>query len=200
MPVPAVPPLLPMQWSSAYLSYWLPMREEDQLTSGYCWFDYAHNICRIDGLFNPWSEKETGQRLWMSEIGDARQGYSRKQKVAYTRDAALDGAALRETVLEDELTPFDALFLPQAILLDGNARHEGRHTVLCQPADAWQIQRPDRAASVFYLQAGGNHLLRMVTGNDAQHLSVRDFPNFFAGAIPDSVFMLEKSAASSRQA
>ncbi len=190
MPAHTGPPLLPMQWSSAYLSYWSPMREEDQLTSGYCWFDYARNICRIDGLFNPWPEKETGHRLWMSEIGDARHGQSRRQKVAYARETAAAGATLRETALEDELTPFHALFLPQAILLEGNARHDGRHTVLGQPADAWMVQRPARVPSLFYLQAGGNRLLRMVTGNDPQHLSVRDFPNFFAGEIPDSVFML----------
>ncbi|CDG81739.1 vioE [Janthinobacterium agaricidamnosum NBRC 102515 = DSM 9628] len=197
MPAPAGPPLLPMQWSSAYLSYWSPMREEDQLTSGYCWFDYARNICRIDGLFNPWPEKETGHRLWMSEIGDARQGQSRRQKVAYARETAAAGSTLRETALEDELTPFHALFLPQAILLEGNALHGGRHTVLGQPVDAWVVQRPARVPSVFYLQAGGNRLLRMVTGNDPRHLSVRDFPNFCAGAIPDSVFSLEKSAVRS---
>ncbi len=187
------PPLLPLQWSSAYISYWLPMQQEDQVTSGYCWFDYARNICRIDGLFNPWSEKETGHRLWMSEIGDARLGQSRKQKVAYAREAEQAGVKLYEAALADEVTPFHELFLPQAILLDGNARHDGRHTVLGQPADAWVLERPGKAASVFYLQAGSNRLLRMVTGNDAQHLSVRDFPNFFAGDIADSVFTVEKN-------
>ncbi|MET3131110.1 violacein biosynthesis enzyme VioE [Oxalobacteraceae bacterium GrIS 1.11] len=198
MPTPAAPPMLPLQWSSAYVSYWSPMQQEDQLTSGYCWFDYARNICRIDGLFNPWSEKDTGHRLWMSEIGDARRGQSRKQKVAYASEAAPAGAELRETALADELTPFQALFLPQAILLDGNARHDGRHTVLGQPADAWVVERPGKAPSVFYLQAGGNALLRMVTGNEAQHQSVRDFPNFCVGEIADSVFMLGKNEVLSR--
>lgn len=198
MPAHATPPLLPLQWSSAYVSYWTPMQEDDQITSGYCWFDYGRNICRIDGLFNPWSEKETGHRLWMSEIGDARREQSRKQKVAYAREAAGAGSELYETALPDEVTPFHELFLPQAILVDGEARHDGRHTVLGQEADAWVLERPGKAPAVFYLQAGGNHLLRMVTGNDAQHQSVRDFPNFLAGEIADSIFKLERSAISSR--
>ncbi|NRR29325.1 violacein biosynthesis enzyme VioE [Oxalobacteraceae bacterium] len=185
----ATPPLLPMQWSSAYISYWSPMHEDDELTSGFCWFDYARNICRIDGLFNPWSERETGHRLWMSEIGDVRHGLSRKQKVAYASQATLAGVTLRETALEDELTPFHALFLPQTILRDGEARHDGRHTVLGQLADAWVLKRPLKAPALFYLQAGSNRLLRMVTGDDPHHRSVRDFPNFAAGDIADSIFI-----------
>lgn len=188
MPAHVAPPLLPMQWSSAYISYWTPMQEDDQVTSGYCWFDYARNICRIDGLFNPWPEKEHGHLLWMSEIGDARREQSRKQKVAYARQAQATGEQLQGTALADEVTPFHALFLPQAVLLDGGARHDGRHSVLGQEADAWLVERAGKPPSVFYLEAGGNRLLRMVTGNDAQHLSVRDFPNLFVGDIPDSVF------------
>jgi len=34
------PPLLPDQWSSSYISYWMPMQPNDDITSGYCWFDY----------------------------------------------------------------------------------------------------------------------------------------------------------------
>lgn len=192
MPAHATPPLLPTQWSSAYVSYWSPMQEQDQLTSGYCWFDYARNICRIDGLFNPWSEREKGHRLWMSEIGDARRGQSRKQKVAYAREAAAEGVKLYEMALTDEVTPFHDLFLPQAILRDGNARHGGRHTVLGMAADIWIVERPGKAPSAFYLQAGGNRLLRMVSGNERQHLSVRDFPNFFAGEIADSIFLQQE--------
>nr|AHZ08839.1 VioE [Duganella sp. ZLP-XI] len=191
MPMHTTPPLLPQQWSSAYTSYWLPMREEDQITSGYCWFDYGRNICRIDGLFNPWSERETRHRLWMSEIGDARRGQSHKEKVAYARETVAAEVRLYETVLPDSVTPFQELFLPQTILVDGAARHDGRHVVLGQSADAWVVELAGQAPSVFYLQAGGNCLLRMVTGKDAQHLSVRDFPNFFAGDIPDSVFMTQ---------
>jgi len=187
MPVHATPPLLPMQWSSAYVSYWSPMQPEDQLTSGYCWFDYARNICRIDGLFNPWPEKEKGYRLWMSELGDAGRGQSRKRKVAYAREGTAAGEQLLETVLDDELSSFPELFLPQAILRDGGALHNGRHTVLGQAADAWVVEGP-ATLSVFYLQAGGNHLLRMVTGKDPQHQSVRDFPNFCTGDIADSIF------------
>ena len=188
MPTRVSPPLLPLQWSSAYVSYWTPMQADDQLTSGYCWFDYARNICRIDGLFNPWSEKEHGHLLWMSEIGDARREQSRKQKVAYARQAQATGAQLQGTALADEVTPFQALFLPQAVLLDGGARHDGRHSVLGRETDAWVVERTGKPPSVFYLQAGGNRLLRMVTGNDPRHLSVRDFPNLLVGDIPDSVF------------
>lgn len=188
MPTHLAPPLLPLQWSSAYISYWTPMREDDQVTSGYCWFDYARNICRIDGLFNPWPEKEHGHLLWMSEIGDARREQSRKQKVAYTRQAEASGEQLHSTALADEVIPFHDLFLPQAVLLDGGARHDGLHSVLGREADAWVVERTGKPPSVFYLEAGGNRLLRMVTGNDPQHRSVRDFPNLFVGDIPDSVF------------
>ena len=188
MPIHVSPPLLPMQWSSAYVSYWTPMQADDQVTSGYCWFDYARNICRIDGLFNPWSEKEHGHLLWMSEIGDARREQSRKQKVAYARQAQATGEQLQGTALADEVTPFHDLFLPQAVLVDGSARHDGLHSVLGREADAWVVERTGKPPSVFYLEAGGNRLLRMVTGNDPQHLSVRDFPNLLVGDIPDSVF------------
>ncbi|RSZ60434.1 violacein biosynthesis enzyme VioE [Massilia atriviolacea] len=195
MPCHAAPPLLPAQWSSAYVSYWTPMRQEDQLTSGYCWFDYTRDICRIDGLFNPWSEQDTGHRLWMSEIGDAGRARTRKQKVAYAREAMPTGEQLYERVLEDELGPFPGLFLPQAILRDGDARHGGVHSVLGREADAWIVERPGKAASVYYLEAGGNRLLRMVTGNDAAHQSVRDFPNFATDPIPGSVFDAGPGAA-----
>ena len=188
MPTHVSPPLLPMQWSSAYVSYWTPMQEDDQITSGYCWFDYARNICRIDGLFNPWPEKEHGHLLWMSEIGDARREQSRKQKVAYARQVQATGAQLQGTALADEVTPFQALFLPQAVLLDGGARHDGRHSVLGREADAWVVEPAGKPPSVFYLEADGNRLLRMVTGNDPQHRSVRDFPNLSVGDIPDSIF------------
>lgn len=188
MPTYLAPPLLPLQWSSAYISYWTPMRQDDQVTSGYCWFDYARNICRIDGLFNPWPEKEHGHLLWMSEIGDARREQSRKQKVAYARQARASGEQLHGTALADEVTPFHELFLPQAVLQDGSARHDGSHTVLGRAADAWVVERAGKPPSVFYLEAGSNRLLRMVTGNAPRHLSVRDFPNLSVGDIPDSVF------------
>lgn len=188
MPTHLAPPLLPLQWSSAYVSYWTPMQADDQVTSGYCWFDYARNICRIDGLFNPWPEKEHGHLLWMSEIGDARREQSRKQKVAYARQAQATGEQLQGTALADEVIPFHELFLPQAVLVDGSARHDGLHSVLGREADAWVVERPGNPPSVFYLQAGGNRLLRMVTGNDPQHLSVRDFPKLLVGDIPHSVF------------
>lgn len=187
MRVHAQPPLLPIQWSSAYISYWSPMLPNDQITSGYCWFDYARNICRIDGLFNPWSEKDSGHRLWMSEIGDAARGQSHKKKVAYARETAAC-VQLYATALEDEVSPFHELFLRRSVLHDGNARHDGRHMVLGQLADAWTMETPHKTAATLYLQAGSNLLLRMITGNDKLHLSVRDFPNLFAGEIPDSVF------------
>lgn len=198
MPTHTPPPLLPIQWSSAYISYWSPMQQDDQITSGYCWFDYARNICRIDGLFNPWSEKDTGHRLWMSEIGDAEFSQSHKQKIAYSREATAVGIHLCELALPDEISPFHELFLPRSVLLRGNARHDGCHTVLGQLADAWTIERPHKASSTFYLKAGTNLLLRMVTGNEKQHVSVRDFPNLFAGDIPDSVFALKKNEVPSR--
>ncbi|KUM02166.1 violacein biosynthesis enzyme VioE [Chromobacterium subtsugae] len=188
-PIPqSAPPLLPQQWSSAYVSYWSPMLQDDQLSSGYCWFDYGRNICRIDGLFNPWSEEDTGYRLWMSETGNAASGRTRKQKVAYGREAMAYGTALCDIPLDDETGPFRQLFLPRDVLAAHDARYAGRHTVLGQEADAWTYQRAGKGPSTLYFQAGTNLLLRMVTGDDRQHASVRDFPNLSTAMIPGEIF------------
>ncbi|OHX17058.1 violacein biosynthesis enzyme VioE [Chromobacterium sphagni] len=185
---PSALPLLPQQWSSAYVSYWSPMQPEDQLSSGYCWFDYRRNICRIDGLFNPWSEEDTGYRLWMSETGNAASGRTRKQKVAYGREAMAFGTVLCDIPLDDEAGPFPQLFLPRDVLLTHDAQYVGRHMVLGQEADAWTYQRPDKGPSTLYFQAGTGLLLRMVTGDDRQHASVRDFPNLSTAEIPAGIF------------
>ena len=42
----------------------------------------------------------------MSEIGDAGVEQSRKQKVAYARQAQATGELMQETELADEVTPF----------------------------------------------------------------------------------------------
>ncbi|NTX08252.1 violacein biosynthesis enzyme VioE [Myxococcus sp. CA040A] len=187
------PPLLPMQWSSAYVSYWSPMLPGDQMTSGYCWFNYARDVCRIDGLFNPWPEKERGEHLWMSEVGDVARGQGFKRKMVYWKKVTPIGEHLCETLLPDERSSFHELFLPRAVLMDGNARHAGCDPVLGQLADVWTIERPHKAPLTLYLQAGTNLLLRMVSGNDKQHVSVRDFPNVFVGDIPESVFAMPRT-------
>ncbi|QDE85709.1 violacein biosynthesis enzyme VioE [Myxococcus xanthus] len=187
------PPLLPIQWSSAYVSYWSPMLRDDQVTSGYCWFDYARDVCRIDGLFNPWPEKEMGYQLWMSEVGDVARGQSLKRKMAYWKKATTIGDCLDGALLPNEMSSFHELFLPRAVLIDGNARHAGCDPVLGQLADVWTIERPHKAPLTLYLQTGTNLLLRMVSGNDKQHVSVRDFPNVFVGDIPESVFAMKRT-------
>ncbi|MBJ6764533.1 violacein biosynthesis enzyme VioE [Myxococcaceae bacterium JPH2] len=193
------PPLLPVQWSSAYVSYWSPMLRDDQITSGYCWFDYARDVCRIDGLFNPWPEKELGYKLWMSEVGDVARGQSLKRKMAYWKKAGPLGDSLSEALLPDELSSFRELFLPRAVLIDGNARHAGCDSVLGQLADAWTVDRPNKAPLTLYLQAGTHLLLRMVSGNDSQHVSVRDFPNAYSGDIPESVFTMRSTSDAPRR-
>ena len=185
---PPAPPLLPPQWSGAYVSYWSPMQQDDQITSGYCWFDYTRNICRIDGLFNPWSEKETGHRLWMSEIGDAEHGRSHKQKVAYSKENMDFGVKLFELQQEPEVTPFQELFLPRSVLHDHNAIYVGRETVLGHVADGWTFSREGKGPSTYYFKVGTDLLLRMVTGDPTQHASVRDFPNVVTNPIPDWIF------------
>ncbi|QSQ17666.1 violacein biosynthesis enzyme VioE [Myxococcus landrumensis] len=193
MQAPSLPPLLPLQWSSAYVSYWSPMRGDDQLTSGYCWFNYAREVCRIDGLFNPWPEKEKGYQLWMSEVGDVARGQSLQKKIAYRRSAMPAGDGLFEDVLPEELSPFHELFLPRAVLMDGHARHSGWAPVLGQRADVWTVDRPHKAPLRFYLQAGTNLLLRMVSGSDPQHVSVRDFPSLSVEDIPESIFAMKRT-------
>ncbi|MCP3064204.1 violacein biosynthesis enzyme VioE [Myxococcus sp. K38C18041901] len=171
------------------------MRRDDQVTSGYCWFDYVRDVCRIDGLFNPWPEKERGYQLWMSEVGDVAQGRSIKRKMAYWRTATVLGDCLCESLLPEETTPFHELFLPRAVLVDGNARHAGCEPVLGQLADAWVIERRHKAPLTFYTQTRTNLLLRMLSGNDSQHVSVRDFPNVSVGDIPANVFSRSEDTA-----
>ncbi|MBA8736169.1 violacein biosynthesis enzyme VioE [Chromobacterium violaceum] len=186
------PPLLPARWSSAYVSYWSPMLPDDQLTSGYCWFDYERDICRIDGLFNPWSERDTGYRLWMSEVGNAASGRTWKQKVAYGRERTALGEQLCERPQDDETGPFAELFLPRDVLRRLGARHIGRRVVLGREADGWRYQRPGKGPSTLYLDAASGTPLRMVTGDEASRASLRDFPNVSEAEIPDAVFAAKR--------
>lgn len=183
-----LPPLLPSQWSSAYISYWMPMLPEDQLSSGFCWFDYARDRCRIDGMFNPWPERETGYRLWMSEIGDARQGRSHTLKVAYGHAETAQGMQLAPRPLGTGSMPFQQLYLPRAVLRERDARYAGRHEVLGTAVDAWTYVLPEQAAVTLYCKVGTGLLLRMVCGDITRHAAVRDFPNLSTEVIPDWVF------------
>ncbi|TDR81379.1 violacein biosynthesis enzyme VioE [Paludibacterium purpuratum] len=187
-----IPPLLPQQWSSAYISYWSPMMPEDQISSGYCWFDYTRNLCRIDGLFNPWSERTTGYRLWMSETGNASARRTHKQKVAYGRD----GVELSAQPLAEESALFEQLYLPQGVLREHRARHDGRHEVLGLVADAWTYQRPGKGPATLFLKADTDLLLRMVTGDADGHASVRDFPNLCTRSIPAWIFAADAAGRS----
>ncbi|MBV8047728.1 MAG: violacein biosynthesis enzyme VioE [Paludibacterium sp.] len=191
----AIPPLLPPQWSGAYVSYWFPMLPDDQISSGFCWFDYTRNLCRIDGLFNPWPERETGYRLWMSEIGDATHGRSHKRKVAYSRERTPEGDCLAARLLAEEISPLDALYLPQGVLREYGARHAGTHQVLGRPADAWTYERPGKGPSTLYVQTGSRQLLRMVTGEAGVRASIRDFPNLCTRPIPGWVFATDAAGA-----
>ena len=181
------PPMLPEQWSTSYISYWQPMLKEDQITSGYCWFDYNQNLCRIDGLFNPWSEEENGHRLWMSEIFTPGKGETRKNKIAYTREAN-EQNTYQAITLEDDVDPCHELLLTQDILIRHNASYAGSHTILGQKTDAWTFTRPGKGVSTYYFKQGTNHLIRMVTGDPNKHASVRDFPNLNTQVISDNVF------------
>lgn len=184
---PPLPPLLPEAWSSAYVSYWQPMLPEDQLTSGFCWFDYRHNRCRIDGLFNPWSEHDTGYRLWMSEIGDANACRTVKHKVAYSRETTATGTVLRGAPLADEPSPFHELYLPRAVLRDNHADDLGHCEVLGQSARVWRFERPGKGAVTLLLDSASGLPLRMVSGESC-HVSVRDFTNPAMIPIPEAVF------------
>ncbi|UTH74302.1 violacein biosynthesis enzyme VioE [Chromobacterium sp. IIBBL 290-4] len=184
------PPLLPERWSGAYVSYWSPMQEDDQLTSGFCWFDYGRNICRIDGLFNPWSEEKTGYRLWMSEIGDAARGRTFKRKVAYAREREADGVRLHDALLDDELGPFAELFLPRDLLTRHETEAVEPAVVLGVEAEGWRCARPGKGPITLYFQAGTDRLLRMVTESERGRVSVRDFPNLQTGPIGEEVFQL----------
>ncbi len=179
------PPNFPDRWSSSYISYWQPMLEEDQITSGYCWFDYNRNVCRIDGLFNPWSERKTGHRLWMSEIVKANAGLTRKSKIAYSREKY---SSYQAVPLKDDVEACHKLLLQQNVLTQNNATYVGSFSILGLETVAWTFTPPGKAPSTYYFQQGTNHLIRMVTGDPNYHASVRDFPNFNTLIIPDSIF------------
>ncbi|WP_105167970.1 violacein biosynthesis enzyme VioE [Pseudoalteromonas sp. T1lg23B] len=188
-----VPPKLPDNWSSSYISYWQPMLSEDDITSGYCWFDYENNVCRIDGLFNPWSEAQKGHRLWMSEVMYPSSRESFKAKVAYTRAHTNMPSEFVESVLDDEVDACHELILTQDVLLQCDAQFAGIHDVLGQSAEAWTFERPHgKGPATYYFVAGTNQLLRMVTGDPSVHASVRDFPNFNTLTIPASTFDVVK--------
>lgn len=182
------PPMLPERWSTSYISYWQPMLEEDQITSGYCWFDYSRNVCRIDGLFNPWSEEETGHKLWMSEIFTPSEGQTHKTKIAYTREETNEQSSYQAIPLKDDVDACHELLLTQDILIKNNATYAGSHTILGQKTDAWTFTRPGKGPSTYYFKQGTNHLVRMVTGDPNKHASVRDFPNFDTQIISDRIF------------
>lgn len=191
--VDKVPPKLPERWSSSYISYWIPMLPEDDITSGYCWFDYSKAVCRIDGLFNPWSEAQKGHRLWMSEIMYPGHNESFKAKVAYTREFKDRPSEFIETVLDDEVDPCHELILTQDVLVQCQAQFAGLHQILGQTAEAWQFERPKgKGPATYYFVAGTNQLIRMVTGDPQVHASVRDFPNFNTLPIPESTFKVTK--------
>ena len=182
------PPTLPDRWSTSYISYWQPMLEEDRITSGYCWFDYTRNLCRIDGLFNPWSETETGHRLWMSEIVTANAGITRKTKIAYSREKISEQSSYQAIPLEDDVEVCHKLLLQQDVLTQNNATYAGSHNILELETDAWTFTPPGKAPSTYYFKKNTNHLIRMVTGDPNNHASVRDFPTFNTQIIPDSIF------------
>lgn len=187
------PPMLPIQWSTSYVSYWQPMLESDRMTSGYCWFDYRRNVCRIDGLFNPWAEKETGYSLWMSEIFTPEEGQTHKAKIAYTKSGGKEQTTYQAIPLNDDVDSCHELLLTQDILIRYNAIYAGSHTILAMQTDAWTFTRHLKGQSTYYFQQGTNHLVRMVTGDPNKHASVRDFLNFDTHIIPEHIFSISKN-------
>ncbi|MBD2501641.1 violacein biosynthesis enzyme VioE [Anabaena azotica] len=182
------PPMLPDQWSTSYISYWQPMLEEDQITSGYCWFDYRRNVCRIDGLFNPWSEKETGHRLWMSEIFIPGERQRYKTKITYTREDINKQSIYQAIPLKDDVDICYEVLITQDILIQNNATYAGSHIILGMKTDAWTFTRQGKFPLTYYFKQGTNHLIRMMTGDPNKHASVRDFPNFNTHIIPANIF------------
>jgi anthraniloyl-CoA monooxygenase len=186
------PPLLPAQWSSSYISYWMPMQPDDDITSGYCWFDYTKNVCRIDGIFNPWPEIKMGNRLWMSEIMYPNTDESFKSKVAYAREDMKSISEFSAQVLDDEIDPCHELILTQKVLIECNAQYMGIETVLGHQAEKWLFQRPDnKGPATYYFINGTNHLVRMITGDPKICASVRDFPNFNTYKIDNEIIKPE---------
>ena len=184
-----VPPRLPSQWSSSYISYWQPMQKEDHITSGVCWFDYENNRCRIDGLFNPWSEQETGHRLWMSEIVNADEGISTKSKIAYYSECfPRNEREYKAVVLDDDVVSCTEVLLTQDILLKYDASYVGSQLLLGKEVDVWRFIKPDNGSATYYFIKGTNQLIRMVLGDPEIRASVRDFPNFTGSAIPANIF------------
>ncbi|RDH42580.1 violacein biosynthesis enzyme VioE [Zooshikella ganghwensis] len=189
------PPLLPDQWSSSYISYWTPMFDEDQITSGYCWFNYIDNKCRIDGLFNPWSEKETGHRLWMSELVNASNGVTHKKKIAYTKTKQHTEEKKIKLIYNaipspHEINDSHELLLAKDVLIKHKATYAGKHKILNIQADSWEFYIPNKGPATYFFKAGTNCLIRMVTGDPKLHASVRDFPTFNTEKISEFIFDL----------
>lgn len=183
------PPMLPAQWSSSYISYWQPMKPEEHITSGYCWFDYSRNMCRIDGLFNPWSERETGHRLWMSEVMNPQTGESYKSKIAYSRENMEQVSEFSSELLTTETDACHELILEQDALHRYNAEFIGTSEILGQQADGWQFQRPNgKGPATYFFVSGTEKLIRMVTGDPKVLASIRDFPNFSQSHIKTEIF------------
>lgn len=180
------PPKLPNQWSTGYVSYWQPMRANDEMTSGFCWFDYDNDICRIDGLFNPWPEQVHGHKLWMSEVGCANSGKTVKKRVSYTKD--IEQQHYQAESLDNISVPFKELFISQNVLIDFQATYLGEETLLGHEVEGWRYDKAGKGQIRLYFKKGTNHLLRMMTGDPYVHASIRDFPSFSKQKIEPEVF------------
>ncbi len=63
--------------------------------------------------------------------------------------------------------------------------------MLGESAQAWRFERPGgKGPATYVFSQDGQRLLRMVTGEERQRASIRDFFNFSAAALAPSIFEL----------
>ncbi|MCC5661246.1 violacein biosynthesis enzyme VioE [Nostoc sp. XA010] len=185
------PPLLPVQWTSAYITYWSPMKQGNFISSGSVWFDYESEVYRIDGIFNPWDVEKTGYQLWMSEVTFYGQGKSLVSKLPYHIKQENDvTAAFNYDVaeLEGQEVKANNSIVPRDILITGKATFQGTEKILGMEVDCWEFER-DNPFNMhrFYLKKGSNELVRMQQFKNGQML-IRDLPNPSTDQIDQKVF------------
>lgn len=183
--------LLPIQWNSAYITYWSPMKKENFISSGYVWFDYKLQVYRIDGIFNPWDIDKNGYQLWMSEITFYGQGKSHVYKVPYyikQEDTITELFNYETAEVEVYEVEVNKVIIPRDILIIGKANLKRTDKILGMEVDCWEFDKNNPFnMQRFYTKKGTTELVRMQQFKNGQIL-IRDFPNLSTEPIEQKIF------------
>jgi len=184
-------PLLPVSFTSAFVTYWSPMDRTKFISSGNMWFDYDAKCFRIDGLFNPWDVAGTKQHLWLTELSHYGEGVSYHLCLLYDR-VPCPGAEPEHTIESRELTenvvPAREAIFPRDYLVETKATFGGTVSVLGLRADIWDLPASNRLGiRRVHLRHDSNELVRMEQEKRGD-IVVRDFPNLVRCAIAPAIF------------